>query len=61
MKAAKFIAAVLATFIQMPIWYYILYKTLQATNASELTWFLFWIYVPLGFFTAIVAKLAAKE
>lgn len=60
MKAAVVIASILGLFIQLPIWYYILYKTLQSTNASELTWFLFWVYVPVGLFVSVVSKLASK-
>lgn len=43
-----------------PIWYYLMFKLLQAANASELTWFLFWVYAPLHFLFSAVAKLSEK-
>lgn len=60
MKAFSTIAGLLTVFIQLPIWYYLLYKLLEASMATELMWFLFWIYIPLGLFTAVVAKLVQK-
>ena len=42
----KKIAGLLALFVTLPIWYYLLYKILLAVNASELMWFLFWVYFP---------------
>ncbi len=43
----KIVSAILTVMVTIPIWFYLLYKILQAVNASELTWFLFWIYVPV--------------
>lgn len=42
--------------LTMPIWFYLLYGLLERSNASELEWFLFWVYVPL----TIVVQIAAK-
>lgn len=44
----KLIGGLLALFITMPIWYFLLYRVLQSVNASELMWFLYWIYLPVG-------------
>lgn len=57
MKSAKTIAGIMTVFLTMPIWYYLLYKILGSVNASELMWFLYWIYLPAGFFIQIVARL----
>jgi len=57
MKAAKTISAIFTIFIVMPIWYYLLYQILKAINASELMFFLFWIYIPTALFSAIIAKI----
>lgn len=38
--------------VTLPIWFYVLYQILSAVGASELTWFLFWVYIP----ASIVAK-----
>jgi hypothetical protein len=61
MKASKVITAILWLFVVTPIWYYLFYKILQAVNASELMWFLFWVYVPAAIVCGIIAKLSDKE
>lgn len=63
-KALIIIGACLTTFVYLPIWYYLLYKILLMINATELMWFLFWIYIPVGLFVGIISKItemAAKE
>lgn len=50
MGAVKGILALLTLSIGMaslPIWFYLIYQIMKAVNATELMWFLFWIYVPL--------------
>ena len=42
------ILGVLGGLVVMPIWWYLLYKILITVEATELMWFLFWIYVPVG-------------
>lgn len=42
------IAGVATILVVMPIWYYLLYSVLVRVNASELMWFLYWVYVPVG-------------
>ncbi len=60
MKASQVIAALLAICVNGPIWYYLLYKILEAINASELMWFLYWIYVPVSIFCVLIMKLSEK-
>lgn len=51
------ISALLAVFAVMPIWFYLLFQILSAIDASKLTWFLFWAYVPAAIFVQVVAKI----
>ena len=55
------IAGLIAIFIQLPIWFYIVYYILEKVNASELVWFLFWLYAPASFFVHTVAYLVKKS
>lgn len=53
----KKIAGVIGIFLTMPIWFYLLYKILVLVNASELMWFLFWIYVPATLAVYVIARI----
>ncbi len=57
----KVVASICALFITFPIWFFLLYKILVMVNASELMFFLFWIYVPLTTFIGIVSRLVSEE
>jgi len=61
MKTIQIISILLSVFITAPIWYYLLYNILKAVNASELMFFLFWIYLPVGIFNIIITKIAEKD
>ena len=52
----KIVNGMLSLFVGLPIWFYILYQVLSAIEASELTWFLFWAYIPVTIFILIVGK-----
>lgn len=54
MKAAKIVANIIFTVIVMPIWWYLIYKILQGVNATELMWFLFWVYVPASLLSRVL-------
>jgi hypothetical protein len=56
MKVSEVISTVLSVLVSLPIWFYLLYKILQAVNASELMWFLFWIYMPASLIINILFK-----
>jgi hypothetical protein len=56
MKTAHVISALLSLFVSMPIWFYLIYQMLVRVNASELMWFLFWIYVPVSFIASVVTR-----
>lgn len=55
------VAAIIAVFITLPIWFFLLYKILVKVDASELMFFLYWIYLPFSIFVGVVSKLATKE
>ena len=46
--------------ITHPIWYLLLFKILQAIGASELMWFLYWVYLPVGLLLAIVNAIVSS-
>ena len=50
----KVVSALIAVFITMPIWYYLVYQILVRVEASELMWFLFWVYVPFSIFVMTI-------
>jgi hypothetical protein len=57
MKAVRVISILLSVFIVMPIWYWLLYQLLVRVHASELMWFLYWVYAPAGLFTNMLSRL----
>jgi membrane protein DedA with SNARE-associated domain len=61
MKAAKTVANILSAIVVMPIWFYLLYKMMVATNATELMWFLFWVYVPVGVLARIIFTIVERS
>lgn len=56
----KAIATILAMCCTLPIWFYLLYKVLVLVNATELMWFLYWIYLPVTFLVATLSELAKR-
>jgi hypothetical protein len=61
MKASKVIALLVYMFIGAPIWYYLVYKVLESVNASELMWFLYWVYTPVTILSAIIVKVSGED
>jgi hypothetical protein len=64
MKKMKILAAIFSTFITIPIWMYLFYQVLVRIQATELMFFLYWIYVPAHVFMVFVTYLmtdAKKE
>lgn len=53
----KILHALLVLCVTMPIWYYLVYQILVRVDASELMWFLFWVYVPAGLIAGVISKL----
>lgn len=58
MKTASLIAGLMALFVTLPIWFYLMYYLLVAVTASDLAFFLFWVYVPITVFIHVIAKIA---
>ncbi len=46
--------AIVGLFTYYPLWFFIMFKILKLISATEVLWFAFWIYVPLGFFLGII-------
>jgi len=61
MKKAQIVAALIGLLVTSPIWFYLLYQLLVRVGASELMFFLFWIYVPTSLFVQFIGRLAAAD
>lgn len=55
------IPTLLTVLVVLPIWYWLMYQVLDRINASELMWFLYWVYVPFGLLANILANLARSD
>ncbi len=49
--------SLLVSLLGLPIWMYFIYRVLNIIQADELTWFLFWMYIPLIFVITVLSKL----
>ena len=61
MNKAMAINGILAIFFVTPIWFYLMYQILVRVNATELMFFLFWIYVPVSIIVQIISKITEME
>lgn len=59
-KAAKVVSGLLVIFMTLPIWFFLQYKILVMVNATELMWFLFWVYVPFTILAAVLMRLGEE-
>ena len=57
----KLAAVLVSLCVVMPIWYYLIYQILVRVDASELMFFLFWVYVPARLFSLVVANLTTAK
>jgi hypothetical protein len=57
MRGLKIIAILGAVCLTMPIWFFLLYRILIAVNATELMWFLYWIYLPASLIVNIISQI----
>lgn len=55
----KKLSGIIAIFITLPIWFYLLYQILVRVQASELMFFLFWIYLPATLLVSIAAGVSS--
>ncbi len=58
---SKTVMGILGIFIVMPIWFYLQYQVLVRINASELMWFLFWVYIPVSLLVGILSKITETK
>lgn len=61
MTTAKFVFGIGIVLVTLPIWLYLLYKILEAIQASELMWFLYWVYVAFSLVMGILGKVIQDE
>ncbi len=61
MNKWKVISLVLGLTTYMPIWFYLMFKILEAVEATELMWFLFWVYVPVAIVMTIINKVVEDD
>lgn len=60
MKKLKIISGLLAVFVTLPIWFYLLHEVLERVNATELMWFLYWAYWPVSIFVVLISKITEE-
>lgn len=56
MKGLKILPGLLHLIVTFPIWYYLLYQVLVRVQASELMWFLFWVYMPVHLVAGAISR-----
>jgi hypothetical protein len=59
-KGIKLAVGLLVIFIQMPMWWFIMYSVLKASGADRLLWFIFYCYIPLSFFSSTISVIVDK-
>lgn len=57
----KAIAVICSLLVSMPIWYFLLYTILDSIQADRLTWFLFWVYVPVSLLSNAIYQILSKK
>jgi hypothetical protein len=60
-KSLQTVVGIVSVFVVAPIWYYLLYKILASINATELMWFLYWIYLPVALIMGIISKITESK
>ncbi len=58
---ARTISGLITIFCLLPIWFYLVYIMLSAANPDRLVWFLYYVYVPLGFINAAISSFSEKD
>jgi len=61
MRKLNVVSAILGVLICMPIWFFLLHRILEAVNASELMWFLYWVYVPVSLAVGVISRMLDKD
>jgi hypothetical protein len=55
------LVALVGLLVSLPIWFYLLYQILVRVQASELMFFLFWVYVPVSLLITVISKLLESD
>jgi len=55
------ISGLIASLVTIPVWIYLLYKILTLVEATELMWFLFYVYVPAQFTVSLISSTLKNE
>lgn len=61
MNKWKIFSLILGLTTYLPIGFYLMYKVLKFVEATELMWFLFWIYVPVTIIISIITKVVEDD
>lgn len=61
MNKAKVASGILSVCVTIPIWIYLWYRIMSMVQATELMWFLFWVYVPVAIVVASLKMVADEE
>lgn len=54
-------AGLIALFVTIPIWFYLVHWLLRQAGAGELQMFLFWVYVPATLLMHALIKIAGDD
>ena len=57
----KWIMNTIAACVTLPIWFYLMYKILEMIQATELMWFLFWVYIPFSIIVFVMKSVIIDE
>lgn len=49
--------SLLQLLVVQPIWYYLLYQILLLVHATDIMWFLFWVYLPVAILVLILGRI----
>lgn len=54
---ARVTSTLIGLFVIAPIWFYLLYRLLEAAQATPVMWLLYWVYVPAAIFVRALTDL----
>lgn len=60
MSKSRVVGSTVALCVTLPIWFYLIYAILVRVNASDLMWFLFWVYMPTSILVRGLADYSVK-
>ena len=60
-QKAGCLVALAQTVVILPIWLYLLYRILQAVEATNVMWLLYWLYIPAHLFAAVLRAIWEHE